>query len=54
MPCVRYPQPDAFLLGCEHQYDEVDGLEVACRGYSRKDDASATEGSIIEAEQGAL
>ena len=46
--------PDAVLLGCEDQRGKVGSLEVDCRGCDCKEAAAATEGSILEAEQGAL
>ena len=48
------PPPDAILMGCERQIDEISGLEVTCRGCGRKDSVAVTEGSLFKAAQGAL
>ena len=41
-------------MGCERQYDKVDGLEVDFRDCGRKDAAAAAKVIIFESEQGAL
>ena len=52
-PCVLFFS-DAVLMGCERQYDKVDGLEVDFRDCGRKDAAAAAKVIIFEAEQGTL
>ena len=52
--CPITPPPDAGLMGCERQIDEISGLEVTCRGCGRKDSVAVTEGSLFKAAQGSL
>ena len=47
--CPIYP-PDAVLLGCERQRDNVFGLEVAFSGCGGKGTMSAAEGVVLEAK----
>ena len=54
MPYVMSPPSDAILMGHERQHDKVSGLEVAFRGFVRKDAAAATEVSIFKVGRGAL